>query len=160
MRIIILMALGLSYHSANADVFKCTDMAGKTIYQSKPCQEAAKGQQLDIKVDPAKEAEAQAKYDALQMEYDAKKNAELESERTAAEQRVKVEQVESLRQSAVAQQQQAIAQQRQADAMERQNQQVNSPLMIIQTPQIAPGAPSHRMSPPPSAVATPRPSLE
>jgi len=64
--------------TAQADVFKCTDKFGKAAYQSKPCQEAGKGRQLDIKVDPVKEAQGRAMMEALDHEYTQRKQKESE----------------------------------------------------------------------------------
>jgi len=84
MRVLILTAMVLLCHTAAAEVFKCTDQSGKTVYQSKPCQTVAKEQQLDIKADPVKEAEGKAKLQALRSEQDAKKSR-LQAEKLAEE---------------------------------------------------------------------------
>src|ERR1700676_3140641 len=42
-----LMALSLSHASADGEVFKCVDAAGKTSYQANPCQNAA-GETLKV----------------------------------------------------------------------------------------------------------------
>jgi hypothetical protein len=131
MRIIILMMLALSYQSADADVFKCTGQAGKTVYQEKPCQAAVKVQQLDIKGDPAKEAEAKVRLETLEAENGARRAERLKAEKEAATQRNQADQVDALNRSALAQQQQAVAQQRQAEALEKQNQQNNNPVLIL-----------------------------
>lgn len=131
MRMLILAVLALGCNAANAEVFKCTGSMGKTVYQEKPCQAAVKSQQLDIKGDPAKEAEAKAKLETLEMENDARRAERLQAEKEAAVQRSQAEQVDALKRSALAQQQQAVAQQRQAEALERQNQQINNPLWVL-----------------------------
>ena len=56
MRIVSILLLACISTVAQAEVFKCTDKLGKTVYQSKHCQAVEKGRQLDIKTDPAKEA--------------------------------------------------------------------------------------------------------
>lgn len=131
MRMLILAVMVLGCGAANAEVFKCTGSLGKTVYQEKPCQTAVKSQQLDIKGDPAKEAEAKAKLEALQTENEARKAQRLQAEKEAAAQRNQAEQTDALRRSALAQQQQAAAQQRQAEALERQNQQLNNPVWVL-----------------------------
>lgn len=129
---------------AQAEVFKCTDQSGKTVYQSKPCQKAAKEQQLDIKSDPVQEAEAKAKLEALRSEQDAKKALQLQADKEAAEQKNQTEQLEALKRSAAAQQEQAAAQQRQAEALEKQNQQINRPLMMWPAPRFLGGTEAQR----------------
>ena len=64
--------------TVNAEVFKCADKFGKAAYQSKPCQEAGKGKQLDIKADPVKEAQGKAMREALDRDYDQSKQKEAE----------------------------------------------------------------------------------
>ena len=64
--------------AVQAEVFKCTDNFGKASYQSKPCQETGKGRQLDIKVDPVKEAQGRAMREALDHNYDETRRKELE----------------------------------------------------------------------------------
>lgn len=138
MRIIILTVLACSSLGAQAEVFKCTGSSGKTVYQEKPCLAAVKAQQLDIKGDPAKEAEAKAKLETLQKENDDRRAERLKAEKEAAEQRSQAEQVDALKRSASAQQQQAVAQQRQAEALEKQNQQRNNPVWVLP---VHPGTP-------------------
>lgn len=131
MRLFIVTAMFLACPIANAEVFKCIGTNGKTVYQSKPCQATDKGQQMDIQVDPAQEAAAKAKLEALQNEYDAKKAAQAETERRDAEFRNRAEQTNALKQSAVAQQLQVEAAQRQAAAIEKQVQQnANQPAIV------------------------------
>ncbi len=72
---LLLCCISLTVH---AEVFKCADKFGKAAYQSKPCQEAGKGQQLDIKVDPVKEAQGRAMREALDRNYDLIKQKESE----------------------------------------------------------------------------------
>jgi len=59
--------------TVQADVFKCTGKSGKALYQSKPCEAAGQGRQLDIKVDPVKEAQGRVKMEALDQEYNQNK---------------------------------------------------------------------------------------
>lgn len=136
MRIIILTILALSYQSVQAEVFKCIGKAGKTLYQSKPCQALEKEQQLDIRSDPAKEAEAKARAEAVRNEYEARKAAKLEAERNEAALRNQTESTMALKQSAIAQQQQVLAEQRQAEALERQARQYGNPAVIIAAPPV------------------------
>lgn len=143
MRVLVLMAIVLACHTANAEVFKCVGKGGKTVYQAKPCQTTDKAQQLDIQADPAQEAAAKAKLEALQNEHEAKKAARLEAERNDAVLRNQTESTTALKQSAFAQQQQVAAEQRQAAALERQARQYGNPAVIIATPPTAP-----RMTPP------------
>lgn len=121
MRKSLFIFLALVSASANAEVFKCTEKFGKTIYQKTPCKGNAKEQQLDIKSDPAKEAEAKAKLEAIRNEYDTRKASQQDKEKALASERNNAISREIARRSAVAQQEQAQAQHRQADALERQN---------------------------------------
>ncbi|MDD1622895.1 MAG: DUF4124 domain-containing protein [Methylococcaceae bacterium] len=145
MRMLILAIMVLVCDTVNAEVFKCIGNAGKTVYQEKPCQTAVKSQQLDIKGDPAKEAEAKAKLEALQTENDARRAERLKAEKEAAAQRNQAEQTDALKRSAFAQQQQATAQQRQAEALEKQNQQLNNPVWVL--PPVARPLEPHSYSP-------------
>lgn len=131
MRVLILAAMVFGSHAANAEIFKCIGKAGKTDYQEKPCEAAAKAQVMDIKADPVKEAEAKARLEALQMEHDARREERLQEEEDAATQRYQTEQVNALNRSALAQQQQAAAQRRQAEALEMQNQQLSNPWWLF-----------------------------
>lgn len=119
-----------------AEVFKCTDSQGKTNYQAKPCAATVKQQHMSIKSDPAKEAEAKTKLQAIESEYEQNKARQQEAEKQAFIERNQSVQAEALRQSAIAQQQQAIAQQRQAAALEMQNQQNNRPVLITTIPPV------------------------
>lgn len=134
MRKLFFLFLTLLSASANAEVFKCTVKYGKTIYQNSPCQGNAKEQQLDIKSDPAKEAAAKAKLEAIRNEYDARKAAQEEKAKALSSQRNDAVSLEIARRAAVAQQEQAQAQQRQADALERQNQNDNRDYYLWPTP--------------------------
>jgi len=134
MRILILMGLLLGCHPAQAEIFKCIGKAGKTVYQAKPCQATDKARQLDIQVDPAQEAAAKARLEAIQNEYDTKKAAQLEAERRDALLNNQNESTMALKQSAFAQQQQVEAQRRQAAALEQQAQQNNNRVMILPSP--------------------------
>lgn len=78
MKKIVYLLLSCVSLSVHADVFKCVDKFGKPAYQSKPCQEVGKGQQLDIKVDPVKEAQGRAMREVLDRDYDQSKQKEME----------------------------------------------------------------------------------
>ncbi|MGR8931855.1 MAG: DUF4124 domain-containing protein [Gammaproteobacteria bacterium] len=132
MRIPVFLLSALLSASAYAEVYKCTEKYGKTIYQNTPCNRAAKEQQLDIKSDPAKEAEARAKLQAIRNEYDARKAAQLERDKELRTQQSEAASIDAARRAAMAQQQQAQAQQRQAQALETQNQQLSrQPYYIV-----------------------------
>ncbi|MBS4051782.1 DUF4124 domain-containing protein [Methylomonas rivi] len=130
MRIMSVLCLMLMSATAHAEVFKCMEKFGKAVYQSRPCTDTSKEQQLDIKTtpDPAQEAAAKAKLEAVQAEYQAQKTS-------AAERQTKQNQeaaaIESARRSALLQQQQAEAQQKQAEALERQNRFLFRPLNVL-----------------------------
>ncbi|MCK9608950.1 MAG: DUF4124 domain-containing protein [Methylomonas sp.] len=152
MRKLLFMFLCLAAADCGAEVFKCIEKNGKTIYQAAPCHGAAKEQQLDIKSDPAKEAEAKAKLEAVQSEYDSRKAAQEKVDKERAEQQRAAATLEFARRNAIAQQEQAQAQQRQAEALERQNRYNNNrPYFYL--PPIAPRfpiAPNPRPSPQPN----------
>ncbi|OAI11950.1 MULTISPECIES: DUF4124 domain-containing protein [Methylomonas] len=114
--------------SAQAEVFKCSGKSGKTVYQQKPCSQEG-GRQLDIHADPAREAEAKAKLEALREENQVRKAARLEAEKQQAERQRQIEEVEAMKRSALAQQQQADAQRRQAEALERRNSYIGAPVI-------------------------------
>jgi|GEM_PF-1269424 len=123
------LLLGLcGFVSAQAEVFKCSGKSGKTVYQQKPCSQEG-GRQLDIHADPAREAEAKAKLEALREENQVRKAARLEAEKQQAEQQRQIEEVEAMKRSALAQQQQADAQRRQAEALERRNSYIGAPVI-------------------------------
>lgn len=144
MRVLVLMAMVLGSCPAQAEVFKCIGKAGKTVYQAKPCQTTDKSLQLDIQSDPAQEAAAKAKLEAVQNEYGARQAAKLEAERRDTMLQNQSESTMALKQSAIAQQQQVEAQQRQAAALERQSQQSSNRVMIVAPPTPLP------VMPPPS----------
>lgn len=121
MRGLFFLLLCSASAQANAEVFKCIEKSGKTVYQASPCKAAVKEQQLDIKSDPAKDAAAKAKLKAIQNEYDTRKAAQEKADKERAEQQRAAAALEFARRSAIAQQEQAQAQQRQAEALERQN---------------------------------------
>ena len=132
MRKLIFLLLAITSASAHAEVYKCTEKHGKIVYQNNPCNAAAKEQQLDLKPeDPAKEAEARAKLEAIRNEYDARKAAELNNEKELTTQRKEAAALEFAHRNAAAQQEQAEAQQRQAEALETQNQRLNQPVYIV-----------------------------
>lgn len=61
MKKMIVFAGFFMLNAAQADVFKCVDPSGKTVYQETPCQSGA-AEKVDIKAfDPNRIAEAQAK---------------------------------------------------------------------------------------------------
>ncbi len=128
MRTLIFLFWVLLSTPAVAEVFKCTEKHGKTVYQNTPCKPDAKEQQLDIKTDPAKEAEAKAKLDMIRNEYDARKAAQAEEDKVQSAKEKDALSLEFARRNAIAQEQQAQAQQRQAEALENQNQPNNRSL--------------------------------
>ena len=130
MKYLPLLLLIFASAAVQAEVFKCTNASGKTIYQSDPCQGGEKGRQMDIKTDPKVEAEAKARLEALESEHEAEKAARLQTDKEAAEQRNRTEEIDALNRNAAAQQQRAAAEQRQAEALERQNQLNNRPVLM------------------------------
>ncbi|MDD2739377.1 MAG: DUF4124 domain-containing protein [Methylomonas lenta] len=131
MRLISLLSLMLISATANAQVFKCIEKFGKTIYQSSPCKSGAKEQQLDIKSDPAKEAAAENKLEAIQSEYESRKVAQDEKNKELEKQRMEAATLEIARRNAIAQQEQAEAQKRQAEALEQRYNYDNRPFYIL-----------------------------
>ena len=125
--------------TVEAEVFKCTEKFGKTIYQASPCKTAAKEQQLDIKSNPAKNTEAEAKLEAIQNEYESRKIAQEQKDKELEQQRMEAASLEIARRNAIAQQEQAEAQKRQAEALERRNQYNDRPVYIL--PSTIPNAP-------------------
>lgn len=131
MRLLIFICLATVTMPAFSKVFKCIGKYGQATYQNSPCADSTKEQQLDIKFDPEKEAEAKAKLEAIRSEYEAKKASKLEQEKQKAAQYKEAVSLEFARRSAIAQQEQAQAQQRQAEALERQNQNINRPIYYL-----------------------------
>lgn len=131
MRKLLYLFLCLEAANCTAEVFKCIEKNGKTTYQATPCELAAKEQQLDIKSDPAREAEAKAKLEAIQNEYDTRKAAQEKADKERAEQQRANSALEFARRSAIAQQEQAQAQQRQAEALEKQYRYNNQPYYYL-----------------------------
>lgn len=156
MRKAVLLFLSLASTRADAEVFKCIEKYGKTVYQASPCSAAAKEQQLDIKSDPAKEAEAKAKLEAIQNEYDTRKAEKAEADKKLAEQQRNAAALEIARRNAMAQQEQAQAQQRQAEALEQQNRYNSRPLYIM--PSIIPTYPATPAPLP--GLPRPRPTID
>jgi hypothetical protein len=112
-----------------AEVFKCTDKIGKTLYQSKPCANAAQGKQLQINgPTAAEEAQAKAKFQALEAEYDANRTKRQAAEKQELEQRNQAAVIEAIKQSALAQKQLVDIEQKRA---EMQTQFGNTPLLIL-----------------------------
>lgn len=142
MRKLLFLILCLKAANCAAEVFKCTEKNGKTTYQATPCKLAAKEQQLDIKSDPAKDAEAKARLEAIQNEYDTRKTAQEKADKERAEQQRANNALEFARRSAIAQQEQAQAQQRQADALEKQTRYNDRPYYYL-----SPVRPIHPVSP-------------
>lgn len=141
MRTVVLMAMMLICHTANAEVFKCIGKGGKTNYQAKPCQTSDKTVELDIQANQAQEAAAKAKLEALQNDQEAAKAARLEADRRDAILRNQTESTIALKQSAIAQQQQVEAEQRQAAALEKQTQQNSNRVLIVTPPRALPAVP-------------------
>jgi regulator of protease activity HflC (stomatin/prohibitin superfamily) len=131
------MILTLLCQPSSAEVFKCIGKNGAVSYQPSPCQAAIKQQQLEIKSDPVKDAEAKAKLEQVRSEYEIRKSAQQEADKLAAEQRNQAATIEAARRGAIAQQEMAEAQRRQAEAMENQYNGNNRPIMI--PPQGMPG---------------------
>lgn len=128
MRILMFLLLALTSVSLRAEVFKCIEKYGRITYQNTPCKSSAKEQQLDIKSDPAKEAEAKAKLEAIRNEYETRKALKAEEEKILRSRRSEALSLEFARRNAIAQQEQAHAQQRQAEALERSTPYNNRPL--------------------------------
>lgn len=129
MRTLTLIILTLLCQPSSAEVFKCVGKNGTVSYQPSPCQAAVKQQQLEIKSDPVKDAEAKAKLDQVRGEYETRKAARQEAEKQATEQRNQALTVEAARRSAIAQQEMAEAQRRQAEALE--HDQNDRPIIIV-----------------------------
>jgi len=117
--------------TAQAEVYKCIEKLGKTLYQSSPCKTSSKEQQLNIAPNPAKEAEAKAKLEAVQSEDEARKAAQQQADKQLSAERYEAAKLEIANRNAIAQQEQAEAQKRQADALENQNQINNNPIYIL-----------------------------
>lgn len=77
MRKLTFLYLVMASTAIQAEVFKCMGNFGKAVYQSHPCTDTTKEQQLAIetKPDPAQEAAAKAKLAAARAEYQAQKAA-------------------------------------------------------------------------------------
>lgn len=118
----------------NAEVYKCIEKSGKTLYQSSPCKATSKEQQLKIQSDPVKEAEAKARLETVQSEYDARKNAQQQLEKQLTAERYEAAKLEIANRKAIAMQEQADAQKRQAEALENQNQNPSPPVYILPPP--------------------------
>lgn len=130
MRILTLLILSAFSHTSSAEVYKCVGKNGTVTYQPNPCTSAIKQQQLEIKTDPAKDAEAKVRLEEVRNEYENRKAAQQEAEKVAAEQRNQAASLEATRRSAIAQQEMAEAQRRQAEAMEHGNNQNNRPILV------------------------------
>ena len=121
---------------AQAEVYKCIEKSGKTLYQSSPCKAASKEQQLKIQSDPVKEAEAKARLEEVQSEYDARKTAQQQEDKQLSAERYEAAKLEIANRKAIALQEQADAQKRQAEALENQNQNNSAPIYILPPPLI------------------------
>lgn len=115
MRKLAFFCLIMASTAIHAEVFKCVGSFGKTVYQSRPCTNTSKEQQLDIETtpDPAQEAAAKAKLDAARAEYQAKKTADeqLQAEKNKAA----AAEMELAGKNAIGQQQQQEDRQRQKE---------------------------------------------
>ncbi len=126
---------GLLFSMAtNAEVYKCIEKSGKTLYQSSPCKATSKEQQLKIQSDPVKEAEAKARLEEVQSEYDTRKTAQQQADKQLTAERYEAAKLEIANRKAIALQEQADAQKRQAEALENQNQNANTPVYILPPP--------------------------
>jgi len=160
MRILFFLLSSSLAMSANADVFKCTGKYGQATYQNSPCAPSTKEQQLDIKFDPAKEAEAKAKLETIRNEYEVKKAAKEEEEKALTSQREKEASLEFARRSAIAQQEQARAQQRQADALERRSMEFYTPYFFLPQPRPIPPITKPIIQPPKTPLLTPESRIQ
>lgn len=86
MRIAVLLTILLGTAPASAEVYKCTGKFGKATYQASPCETSTTEEQLDIKPDPKKEAEAKTKLEAVRSEYETRKQEQTKIENTGAQQ--------------------------------------------------------------------------
>ncbi|NOS73287.1 MAG: DUF4124 domain-containing protein [Methyloglobulus sp.] len=114
---IALLVFSLSIH---AEVFKCKDASGKTIYQSNPCSSGSMPQGV-IKVKemtPQEVEDSKARLQVWQKEQAANDAAKKEAEKQQQAELEKQESLELQRRSVIAQEQQAIA------AQQRQNQPI------------------------------------
>lgn len=134
MRRVVFWAGLLLSIATHAEVYKCIEKSGKTLYQSSPCKATSQEQQLKIPSDPAKEAEAKARLEAVQSEYDARKTAQQQVEKQLTAERYEAAKLEIANRKAIALQEQADAQKRQAEALENQNQNTNTPVYILSPP--------------------------
>lgn len=155
----LIFLLSLIAIPTQAEVYKCTEKYGKTIYQNSPCKSSARAEQLDIQaVDPEQEAKALSKLEAIRGEYEARKAAQAESEKADAKRRAEAAVLEFSRRNAAAQIEQAEAQQRQASAMEQQSIRANQPVYYIQQPAptsaTTPNAPARLSTPAVPSSAT------
>ena len=101
---------------AEAEVFKCTDRSGKTLYQAEPCQRSAQEKQLQInKSTPLQEEAAKARLQELELEYDENQVKRQEAEKYDQEQKNQAAIVDAIKQNAAAQRQWADAVKNQAD---------------------------------------------
>lgn len=114
---IALLVFSLSIH---AEVFKCKDATGKTIYQPNPCSSGSMPQGV-IKVKemtPQEVEDSKARLQTWQKEQAANDAAKKEAEKQQQAELEKQESLELQRRSVIAQEQQAIA------AQQGQNQPI------------------------------------
>ncbi len=104
---ILLTLLTSSAHSA--EVFKCQLKSGKTVYQSLPCESAAKQQAIEIQEpDPRKVAEEEAKLKAWEEGFAKREEARIKAEKEQQAELDRRAAVEALKRSSEYQQQQTI----------------------------------------------------
>lgn len=149
MRILIVMLLSFVALPAAAQVYRCVGKHGAVSYQPSPCNNANKQEQLEIVSDPAKDAEAKARLEAVRSEYETRKINRQEADKQAMEQRLKQATADAAQRSANAQQDQADAQRRQADILERQGDLNDRPYLMVPPPAYPGYDPNPRQNPSP-----------
>lgn len=122
MNFLFILILACVSLTARAEVFKCTDAAGKTIYQFHQCEGAKTARQLDIKSDPKVEAEGKAKLEAIQNQLREEKSQQMEADKEAVQRSQNAAALNALNREALAREQLANEQKRTADELEKQNQ--------------------------------------
>jgi hypothetical protein len=120
MKLVCFLVLITTSCITQADVFKCADKSGKTLYQDSPCTGNEKGRELDIKTDPKLDAEAKSKYDALQAERAVKDRLKIQTNENAARQAEQIQNQDSDA-AAAAQHQQAIDKEKQDERVRLYN---------------------------------------
>jgi uncharacterized protein DUF4124 len=99
MRKTILVVLVFVSANALAGVFKCTDAAGKTQYQSKPCPEAKEAFEMNIKTGTALDLNEQRKKETMALE----QQEQVQQQQQALEQLLEQRKKDSLAQSEITQ---------------------------------------------------------